>query len=187
MQHRMLNSVKDYASSMTTKVSETYTSYTTKDKIDQILIEITGNDTTNVSNQKLLELADATNSMTDAPKIMDHLFTKLKSPGFEWRRIAKSLNAVDFILKHGSPNVVGKLQMQGSSILNTLTNFRYDENGADQGHSLREKARLILELVHNPHKLEIERKEAYEYRKKFYPTQGGYMGQGSGSVGSSTY
>ena len=45
----------------------------------------------------------------------------------------------------------------------------------------------MLDLVHNPHKLEVERKEAYEYRKKFYPTQGGYMGQGSGSVGSSSY
>ena len=56
----MLNSVKDYASSMQTRVSETYTTYTSKDVLDQLLIEVTSNDTWQVSNQRMLELADAT-------------------------------------------------------------------------------------------------------------------------------
>mgnify|MGYP006124663057 FL=1 len=57
----------------------------------------------------MLELADATNSMENGPKIIDHLLMKLKSPSFEWKRILKSLNAIDFVLKHGSPNALGKL------------------------------------------------------------------------------
>lgn len=41
----MLSSVKDYASSVATRASETVTSYTSKDKLDQLLIEVTSNDT----------------------------------------------------------------------------------------------------------------------------------------------
>ena len=40
----MLGSVKDYASSVQTRLGETYTAYTSKDKIDQLLIEATSND-----------------------------------------------------------------------------------------------------------------------------------------------
>ena len=43
---------------------------------------------------------------------------------------------------------------------------------------------LVLDLLQNPHKLEVERIEALEYRKKFYPASG-YLGSGAGSVGSS--
>lgn len=57
----------------------------------------------------MLELCDATNDMTQGPKIIEHLLLKIKSPSFEWKRILKSLNAVDYILKHGSPNALGKL------------------------------------------------------------------------------
>jgi hypothetical protein len=65
-----------------------------------------------VSNLKMLEVADATHS-SDALKIVDHIILKLKSPSFEWRRILKTLNLIDFILKHGSLNGLGKLQMTG--------------------------------------------------------------------------
>jgi hypothetical protein len=57
----------------------------------------------------MLELADATNSMESGPKIVEHLLAKMKSPAFEWKRILKSLNAIEFVLKHGSPNALGKL------------------------------------------------------------------------------
>lgn len=46
----MLSSVKDYAESMKTRVSETYVSYTSKDAIEQLLIEATSNDATQLSN-----------------------------------------------------------------------------------------------------------------------------------------
>ena len=109
----MLSSVKDYASAFQTRVGETYTSYTSKDKIDALLIEATSNDTWQISNQKMLEMADATNSYESAPKILDHCLLKIKSASFEWRRIYKSLCAIEFLIKNGNPNVIGKLQMQG--------------------------------------------------------------------------
>jgi hypothetical protein len=68
----------------------------------------------------MYSLADATHSMDQGGKIVDGLLLKLQSPAFEWRRIIKSLNAVDFILKNGSPNVFGKIQMNGSSLFMAL-------------------------------------------------------------------
>jgi hypothetical protein len=47
--------------------------------------------------------------MESGPKIVEHLLAKMKSPAFEWKRILKSLNAIEFVLKHGSPNALGKL------------------------------------------------------------------------------
>jgi hypothetical protein len=44
-----------------------------------------------------------------ATKILDHLLLKLKSPAYEWRRILKTLNALDFILKNASLSYLGKL------------------------------------------------------------------------------
>ena len=45
----------------------------------------------------------------------------------------------------------------------------------------------MQDLLQNQHKLDIERNAALEYRKKFYPTSGGYNGSGAGSIGSSSY
>jgi len=59
----------------------------------------------------LLELADATSSMEHGPKIIEHLLEKIKCPAFEWKRILKSLNAIEFLIKNGNLNVLGKLQM----------------------------------------------------------------------------
>jgi len=152
----MLNSVKDYATSMQTKLGETYTTYTSKDKLDAILIEVTSNDTWQVSNQKLLELADMTSGM-DGPRIIDHLLLKLKSPNFEWKRILKSLNAIEFILKHGAPAAHGKIQASGYSPMSMLSTFRYEEGSVDRGKQIRDKANLLLDLVNNQHKLDTER------------------------------
>ena len=71
----------------------------------------------------------------------------MKSPAFEWKRILKSLNAIDFILKHGAPNALGKLQMQGSPMISPMTTFNYQENGVDRARPLREKALAVLDLI----------------------------------------
>ncbi len=122
------------------KISDIYASYTTKDKIELLLIEVTSNDTWEVSNQKLYELADATTSIEDGNKIVEHLLSKVSSPGHEWRRIIKALNALDFLIKNGSLHVQGKVQMQGQANLRSLQNFEHKEEGIERGSSIRAKA-----------------------------------------------
>jgi epsin len=46
----MFNSIKEYASSVGSSASETYTNYTSKDPTIILLIEITSNDQWTVSN-----------------------------------------------------------------------------------------------------------------------------------------
>ena len=41
---------------------------------------------------------------------MERLAGKLKCPGFEWKRIVKALNAIEFILKNGNMSMIGKIQ-----------------------------------------------------------------------------
>ena len=101
---------------MQNKVSETYTSYR-GDKVDQLLIEATSNDQWELSNQKLLELSDETFG-SNGTKIIDHLIQKLKlTPSFEWKRIIKTMNVIDFLLKNANMNVLGKIQMSGQQRL----------------------------------------------------------------------
>ena len=97
-----------------------------------MLIEVTSNDQWTVSNQKLLEIADLTTGL-NREKIIDHLLLKLKSPAFEWKRINKTLSVIEFIIKHGDPNCVGKIQMKGNESLQQCATFSYAENGIDKG------------------------------------------------------
>jgi predicted ATP-binding protein involved in virulence len=54
---------------------------------------------------------------------MEYLFSKLQlSKPFEWRRILKTLNAIEFIIKNGSPQVVQTLRREVYKISN-LNNF----------------------------------------------------------------
>ena len=53
----------------------------------------------------------------DANKIVDHFLEKLKAPAYEWKRISKALNALEFLIKYGSINIIGKIQMQGGSTI----------------------------------------------------------------------
>jgi hypothetical protein len=50
--------------------------------------------------------------------------------------------------------------MEGTSKLQQLCTFHYEEGGVDKGKQIREKANLIIDLLHNNHKLEAEREAA---------------------------
>ena len=111
-----MNNISEYATSLKTRAAETYTGYTSKDEIEQALLEATSDNATQLSNTKLLELADATGG-SEGGRIIEHFLEKLKCPGFEWKRIAKALNAVEFLIKNGNPGLIGKVQIQGGSTI----------------------------------------------------------------------
>lgn len=97
--------------------------------------------------------------------------TKLQSKPNEWRRILKTLNCIEFVIKNGSPQIVMALKHEMYK-LSSLSNFYFQENGKDQGVFIREKQSLICDLLSSEQQLIQERAEAYEYRKKFYPGAG---------------
>ena len=102
---------------------------------------------------------------------MQFTLTKLASKPNEWRRILKTLNCIEFVIKNGSPQIVSSFRQQMYK-LNPLTSFYFTENGKDQGMCIREKCALVCDLLQSDQKLMHERSEAFEYRKKFYPGTG---------------
>lgn len=94
---------------MLSRFQDIYTTYTSKDKIELMLVEITANDNWTASNQQMLELSDATHNFETANKVIDHILLKIQAPNYEWKRLLNCLNAIDFLLKNANPNIVGKL------------------------------------------------------------------------------
>ena len=110
-------------------------------------------------------------SSQNVEKILAHFYLKLQSKAHEWRRILKTLNSIEFIIKNGSPNAIQTLKREIYK-LQSLSNFSHVENGKDKGQSVREKIGLIVDLLNSDQQLMRERTEAYEYRRKFYPGTG---------------
>jgi epsin len=71
-----------------------------------ILKESTSNEAWNVSNTKLQVLADTTYNWDDYQVVMKHLWSLLQSKPKEWRRIAKALHVMDYLVKNGAPRVI---------------------------------------------------------------------------------
>lgn len=59
-----------------------------------------------MSNTKLQVLADHTYNWDDYQVIMKHLWEKLTLQPKEWKRIAKAIHVMDYLVKNGAPRVV---------------------------------------------------------------------------------
>ncbi|CDW78484.1 UNKNOWN [Stylonychia lemnae] len=193
----MFDTVKDLAYSMKEKVKETVVVYTSRNEIDKLLVEATANENWNIANSKLQILADACNSpqllvlknnSDDCKVILDYLKYKLEVPAYEWRRIMKSLSAMEYLLKNGPFRVQQDLRNEMFKVT-TLQNFTYYEDNIDKGSSIREKAILLADLLTSPQKLEEEREQARQYREKFYPRSGGFQNPAQSTINaySSSY
>lgn len=94
-----------------------------KDDLEKLLVEATANENWNISNTKMLQISDATYDMGQQSRVMDYLFNKLQaSKPFEWRRILKTLNTLEFICKNGSPSCVMQLRRETYK-LSSLNSF----------------------------------------------------------------
>lgn len=118
----------------------------------------------------------------------------------EWRQIYKSLQLLEFLIKHGSERVIDDARSH-LTLLKMLRQFHYiDQNGKDQGVNVRHRAKELAELLSDVDRIRAERKKARANKGKFTSMQGGggfssssrYGGFGSdsgygGGGSSSTY
>ena len=63
-----------------------------------------------------------------------------------WRRILKSLSAIEFLIKNGSPPAVIQFKRDLYKI-SSLCNFSYTENGVDKGAAIRERVNLVVDML----------------------------------------
>eukprot|EP01128_Nolandella_sp_AFSM9_P010243 TRINITY_DN704_c0_g1_i2.p1 TRINITY_DN704_c0_g1~~TRINITY_DN704_c0_g1_i2.p1 ORF type:complete len:517 (+),score=173.02 TRINITY_DN704_c0_g1_i2:122-1552(+) len=139
----------------------------------------------------MLQIADMTFQFQHLSAISQTLWTRLQDVrAVAWRTIYKGLLVLDYVLKNGSEQFVNDARHHGS-LLTSLSRFTYvDSEGVDRGVSVRERATLVMELMHDTKRLREERKKAKANRGKFSQSisnqYGGfgntnYGGHGSGS------
>lgn len=126
----------------------------------------------------------------------------------EWRQIYKSLQLLEFLIKHGSERVVDDARGH-ITLLKMLRQFHFiDQNGKDQGINVRNRAKELAELLGDVERIRSERKKARVTKTKYTGAEGGvtfgsglssggrfsgfgsesaYGGGGGGSGGSTDY
>lgn len=102
----------------------------------------------------------------------------------EWRQIYKSLQLLEFLIKHGSERVVDDARGH-ITLLKMLRQFHFiDQAGKDQGINVRNRAKELAELLGDVDRIRTERKKARVTKNKYTGSEGG-MGMGGFSSGGS--
>ena len=68
----------------------------------------------------------------DYTVIMKHLWAKLNSKPKDWRRLFKTLNAMEYLIKNGAPRAVQDIKDDLFKI-RAFNEFAYSESGTDRG------------------------------------------------------
>mmetsp|Transcript_38437 Transcript_38437/g.58522 ORF Transcript_38437/g.58522 Transcript_38437/m.58522 type:complete len:104 (+) Transcript_38437:204-515(+) len=98
---------------------------------------------------------------------MKHLWEKLQSKPKEWRRIAKAIHVMDYLVKNGAPRVIQDIKDDLFKI-RAFSTFTFKEStGVEQGFELRDKVQQLDTLLNDPNKLKYEREFAKQTREKF--------------------
>ncbi|CAG8627144.1 16260_t:CDS:10, partial [Funneliformis caledonium] len=126
----------------------------------------TSNDPWGPSGTLMDEIARATYNPNDHLEIMEMIDKRLNDHGKNWRHVFKALTLLDYCLHGGSENVV-KYAKTNLYVVKTLTEFQYiDEDGKDQGLNVRQKARDITNLLQDEERLNQERRNRDDMRRR---------------------
>jgi len=145
--------------------------------------DATSNEKWGPTGTQMKEIAQATHSYSDFPIIMNTIWKRINDPGRLWRHIYKSLLLLDYLLKNGSEQVIRETRVHLIEI-QTLTQFQHiDEHDKDQGVNVRERAKQIVELLHDDNRIKGEREKALKNRDKYEEAIEG----GVGAYGRTNY
>jgi len=156
----------------------------TKKPVERSVAEACSDENWGASNTLLHQIAEQTYNTEDRYLIMKLVWEYLKSPPKEWRRIYKTLNLIDHIVKFGSNSCITQI-MDEAFRIRMLKDFTYREEGSERGNGVRDKAQHLSELLSDMKLIEEERQKAMELKNKFVgmgsnmPNNGRYSGFGS--------
>ncbi|CAJ2500788.1 Uu.00g036410.m01.CDS01 [Anthostomella pinea] len=188
------NSLKDQVSNLTLydlkagvrKVQNAVMNYT---EMESKVREATNNEPWGASSTLMQEIANATFNYQALNEVMPMIYRRFtEKAAEEWRQIYKSLQLLEFLIKHGSERVIDDARGH-ITLLKMLRQFHYiDQNGKDQGINVRNRAKELAELLGDVERIRSERKKARANKAKYTGVEGGGMAGFSGSgAGSSRY
>lgn len=98
---------------------------------------------------------------------MNVIWRRLNAMGKNWRHVYKALLLLDYLIRNGSDQVVREAKVHLVEI-QTLTQFQHiDETDKDVGQSVRERAKLIVELLRDDARIRAEREKAAKTAGRF--------------------
>ncbi|KAJ7301171.1 epsin 2-like protein, partial [Mycena albidolilacea] len=120
--------------------------------------DATSTDPWGPSGTEMYKIAMLTYSYKDFVEIREILGKRLNDEGKNWRQVYKSLVVIDYILHHGSEDVITYFKYN-LYVIRALEKFHYmEEIGKDQGQNVRAKARNIISLLLDEGRLHTERR-----------------------------
>ncbi|GAW11590.1 hypothetical protein ANO14919_009370 [Xylariales sp. No.14919] len=184
-----LSSLKDQVSNLTLydlkagvrKVQNAVMNFT---EMEAKVREATNNEPWGASSTLMQEIANGTFNYQTLNEIMPMIYRRFtEKTAEEWRQIYKSLQLLEFLIKHGSERVIDDARGH-ITLLKMLRQFHYiDPNGKDQGINVRNRAKELAELLGDVERIRAERKKARTNKAKYTGVEGGTMGGFSGSSG----
>ncbi|KAI0879811.1 ENTH-domain-containing protein [Annulohypoxylon maeteangense] len=183
------NSLKDQVSNLTLydlkagvrKVQNAVMNYT---EMEAKVREATNNEPWGASSTIMQEIANGTFNYQTLNEIMPMIYRRFtEKSAEEWRQIYKSLQLLEFLIKHGSERVIDDARGH-ITLLKMLRQFHFiDQNGKDQGINVRNRAKELAELLGDVERIRSERKKARANKAKYTGVEGGAMGGFSSGSG----
>ncbi|OTF77726.1 epsin-2-like protein [Euroglyphus maynei] len=139
----------------------------------------TSNEPWGPSATLMAEIADLTYNVVAFSEIMQIIWKRLNDHGKNWRHVYKALLLLEYLIKTGSEKVAQQCR-DNLFAIQTLKDFQYIEENKDQGLSIREKSKLLVNLLKDEEKLKVERSRALKAKERFSQSMS-YMGERSDS------
>ena len=126
----------------------------------------TSNEPWGPSSTLMSEIADLTYNVVAFSEIMQIIWKRLNDHGKNWRHVYKALVLLEYLIKTGSEKVVQQCR-ENLFAIQTLKDFQYFEENKDQGMSIREKSKMLVNLLKDEEKLKTERIRALKAKERF--------------------
>lgn len=141
-----------------------------KDKLtltpnELLLKEATSNDDVSVPNTTLHNIAELTFHPSEYTRVMEAIWSSIRAPRQEWRRIQRGLILADILMKFGSARTLQELRDYYERF-KPLQDFKYSDEEGERGAIIREKSRYLVEILPDFNKIEQEREMAKKHKNK---------------------
>jgi len=97
---------------------------------------------------------------------MPILWERLNSNHKDWRIIVKSLELLEYLVRAGAESVADEARDRMFQI-STLQKFHYIEENRDRGSGIRERSKMLCDLLSDRQRLDEVRKQAADNKGKF--------------------
>ncbi|KAL4470094.1 hypothetical protein ABPG72_008753 [Tetrahymena utriculariae] len=161
-----MDTLKKYAQDVKTKVLNL-----NRTPLEKLLHEVTSNDNWGVNPKLLRQVSDESYHFENREVILNFIFHRLSNKTKNWRKILKTLELIEFLIKNGLYDLCSDFRREIVHIT-THCDFQMLEKGVDRGLSIRNKAQKIIQLLSDDGDLQFERDQAKQLYQRSMNIQG---------------